>query len=127
AIPDVYWDFARDVSGSMRIDHLLSVSDICISDYSSLIFEYSLYERPMLFLAPDIDNYNDWRGFYYDYNNLTPGPVVTTTGEVADYVKQLESGFDKSRVTAFKHKFMASCDGKATEKIFALMTKNSGE
>ena len=70
--------FAIDATRSMTIEDLLCVSDICISDYSSLVFEYSLFERPMLFFAYDLDEYFDWRGFYYDYNELTPGPVCKT-------------------------------------------------
>lgn len=69
-------DFAMDVTKSLEIDQLLCASDVCISDYSSLIFEYSLFERPMIFFAYDLDDYFDWRGFYYNYDELTPGPVV---------------------------------------------------
>jgi len=73
-IPEDCQDFAMDVTKELDIDKLLCVSDVCISDYSSLIFEYSLFERPMIFFAYDLDEYFDWRGFYYNYDELTPGP-----------------------------------------------------
>ena len=74
-IPESSRRFAFDVSDELSIDVLLSVADACISDYSSLVFEYSLFEKPLIFFAFDKDEYDDWRGFYYDYEDMTPGPV----------------------------------------------------
>ena len=115
-IPDDCCDFAFMVN-DQRIDQLLCVADACISDYSSLVFEYSLFERPMLFFAYDLEDYDDWRGFYYDYDELTPGPVVKTTGEIVDYLASLDEHFDSSEVVAFRTKFMSACDGCATERV----------
>ncbi len=109
--------FAVDFTTDMSIETLLCVSDICISDYSSLIFEYSLFEKPMIFLAHDLDEFFDWRGFYYDYDELTPGPVVKTTDEVIEYISNINERFNKAEVAAFRQKFMSSCDGHATERI----------
>lgn len=116
-IPKQYNSFARDFTDTMAIDELLCVSDICISDYSSLVFEYSLFERPMIFYAYDLEEYFDWRGFYYDYYELAPGPIVTTNEEMIDYIKNIDTRFEKEKVTAFKEKFMSACDGHATERI----------
>ncbi|MGN0468583.1 MAG: CDP-glycerol glycerophosphotransferase family protein [Acutalibacteraceae bacterium] len=117
-IPEKCAGFATDMSvGGLTIEQLICVSDICISDYSSLVFEYSLFERPMIFFAYDLENYFDWRGFYYDYSELAPGPVVRSTTEIVDYIKNIDERFDKQRVHDFKEKFMSSCDGHATERI----------
>lgn len=127
AVPEDCADFAMDVTKSLEIDQLLCASDVCISDYSSLIFEYSLFERPMIFFAYDLDDYFDWRGFYYNYDELTPGPVVKETEEIIDYIRHLDTQFDQAQVHAFKEKFMSSCDGHATDRIMALVyaeTKN---
>lgn len=110
-------DFAFDLSDEMSIDELLCVSDICISDYSSLVFEYSLLERPMIFFAYDLDEYFDSRGFYYDYDELTPGPVFSATDEITDYILNIDSHYDKNTVINFRNKFMSACDGKATQRI----------
>lgn len=117
AIPESCMDFASDLSDAMSIEELLAISDICISDYSSLVFEYSLYERPLIFFSYDLSEYFDWRGFYYDYNELAPGPVFKTNLEMIDYIKNIDTRFDKARVHAFREKFMSSCDGKATERL----------
>lgn len=121
AVPD---SFAYDFSDKMSIEELICVSDICISDYSSLIYEYSLLEKPMIFFAYDLEEYFDERGFYYDYNELTPGPVFKGTDEIIDYIGNLEDKFDKAKVISFKEKFMSACDGNATERI---LTRVFGE
>lgn len=113
--------FAKDVTKEMPIDELLCVSDICISDYSSLVFEYSLFGRPMLFYAYDLEDYFDWRGFYYDFHELAPGPIVRTDEELIDYIQNIQQRFDSARIRQFREKFMASCDGHATKRILELV------
>lgn len=124
-VPEDCADFAMDVTKSLEIDQLLCASDVCVSDYSSLIFEYSLFERPMIFFAYDLDDYFDWRGFYYNYDELTPGPVVQETEEIIDYIRHLDARFDQAQVQAFKEKFMSSCDGHATDRIMALVLNSA--
>lgn len=124
AVPDSCADFAKDVTKTLSIEQLLCVSDICISDYSSLVFEYSLFERPILFFAYDLEEYFDWRGFYYDYEELAPGPVVRTNEEIIDWIRHQEERFDRARVIRFRERFMASCDGHATERILRLVLQN---
>ncbi len=96
-IPDDCQDFAFLDDGSLPIDVLLSCADVCISDYSSLVFEYSLFGRPMAFFAYDLDEYKDWRNFYYDYDELTPGPVLATNEELIDYLTHVDERFDEVR------------------------------
>lgn len=116
-IPEKYGDFMVDMTDTISIEDLLCVSDICISDYSSLVFEYSLFERPMVFLAYDLDSYFDWRGFYYDYRDFVPGPIFDTTAQIVDYIENIDERFDRQRVIDFRNKFMSSCDGNVTERI----------
>lgn len=110
-------DFAWLVQGDVTIDDLLVSADACVSDYSSIVFEYSLFERPMAFFAYDLEDYGDWRGFYYSYDEFTPGPVLRTSEEVTDFVAHLDERFDLQQVRAFRQKFMSACDGHATERI----------
>ena len=124
-IPEELSSFAMDVTPYLSIEDLLCCADICISDYSSLVFEYSLFEKPMIFYAYDYDDYCDWRGFYYDYSDFTPGPVVKTEDELLKAIRDVENNFDRQRVIAFKEKFMGSCDGHATERIIELMNKKN--
>ena len=91
----------------LAIEELLTVADVCITDYSSLIFEYSLFERPMVFFAYDMENYLDERGFYYPVGEMMPGPVCRTTKEVVDILPKTDAGFDLARVREFKYRFMS--------------------
>ena len=116
AIPAGCEEFAFMVP-QVPTDLLMAAADVCISDYSSIVFEYSLLDRPMIFFAYDLDEYDDWRGFYYDYHELTPGPVLKTTAEVVDYIAHVDERFDRAEVAAFRDKFMSACDGHATERI----------
>jgi CDP-ribitol ribitolphosphotransferase len=120
-IPQSCESFAIDLTEQMEIEELLCVSAVCISDYSSLIFEYSLFEKPMIFYAYDLEEYFDWRGFYYDYNELTPGPVFKTNNEIVEYILNLKEKFNKNEVIDFRKKFMSACDGHATERILEMV------
>lgn len=120
-IPEECGDFARDLTDGFSIEELLLVSDVCISDYSSLIFEYSILERPMLFYAYDLGSYIDWRGFYYPYEEFVPGRICRTEEELILGVKELETSFDGEKVKKFKEKYMSSCDGKATERVIKMI------
>lgn len=117
-------DFAIDLSDTFSIEELICISDICISDYSSLIFEYSLFERPLIFYAYDIDEYHDWRGFYYNYEDMTPGPICKTNDEMLSYIKNIENEFDKQKVIDFKNKFMSACDGNSTNRVLEFTFKD---
>ncbi len=124
AVPEKYKNFAMDVGNILSIEELLSTADICISDYSSLVFEYSLFEKPLIFFAYDLDEYFDWRGFYYDYFELAPGLIAKTNFEMIDYIKNIDERFDKKAIQDFRYKFMRSCDGHATQRIIYTMFEN---
>ncbi|MBQ9068424.1 MAG: CDP-glycerol glycerophosphotransferase family protein [Eggerthellaceae bacterium] len=121
AIPDHLAAFAVDVSGDARlsIEGLLCASDVLVTDYSSVVFEFSLFERPVCFFAPDRADYGDWRGFYYDYDELAPGPVFEDSASMAAWIADAPEQFDRARIQAFREKFMSACDGHATDRIFA--------
>ena len=122
-VPESCRTFAFDMTDQVAIEELLTAADMCITDYSSLIFEYSLFERPMIFFAFDMENYLDERGFYYPVSEMMPGPVCRTTQEVIDVLKQENAEFDLARVRDFKYRFMSGCDGHATARLLKLLEK----
>jgi CDP-glycerol glycerophosphotransferase (TagB/SpsB family) len=107
--------FAIDVSDHPDINELLLVSDVLVTDYSSVIYEYSLLGRPMVFFAPDHEAYERERGFYFDYRSGVPGPVLETTDAVARYIR--EGAFDLERVRAFGRASFDVADGGATVRF----------
>jgi CDP-glycerol glycerophosphotransferase (TagB/SpsB family) len=101
------------------IEQLLCAADLVISDYSSLVFEYALLGRPMLFYAYDLLAYEASRSFYYPYLDFVPGDVVWDTEDIIAGIRRnlFEEGFDAGRVERFRERFMSACDGRSTERI----------
>lgn len=122
-IPEDAQDFAIDMGAekSLGIERLLALADICITDYSSIGFEYAITERPMIFFVYDMDTYLDDRGMYYDFNEISPGPLCKTTEEIVDFIEHIDERFDQNKIKEFKQKYVNMCDGHALERTIALM------
>lgn len=116
-IQDEYSDFVFNAPSGMDISVLLCASDIVISDYSSLIFEYALLTRPMIFYAYDLEEYDKERSFYLPYREFVPGDIVFDTQGIMNSIKNIEQGFDPQHVVDFRQKYMDACDGKSTQRI----------
>ena len=101
------------------IEVLLSASDLVITDYSSLIFEFSLFGRPMLFYPYDLEDYENGRSFYYPYLDFVPGDLAWSTEDIIAGIQRnlFDGHFDPARVQAFREKFMPACDGHSTARI----------
>jgi CDP-glycerol glycerophosphotransferase (TagB/SpsB family) len=72
----------------------LARTDILLTDYSSVYFDFLLLNRPIIFCPFDIDEYQLNRGFYYDYEQVTPGPKAHSWGEVLENIKEIIGGAD---------------------------------
>lgn len=116
-----YGDFVFDGSTTVKIETALCAADILIADYSSLIFEYSLLNKPMLFYAYDLEEYEHDRSFYFDYKSFVPGKIVINNDEIISAIQK--NDFRKDRIPAFREKFMGPCDGRSTARIakYAIM------
>ncbi len=126
SIPEKWKDsFAFDIKKSkvLSIDKMLAIADICITDYSSVAFEYSIMEKPMIFFAFDLDEYIDSRGMYYKYEDITPGPICRTNEELADKIRSVDEWFDLQGIRDFKEKFVGACDGHSAERTIELIEK----
>ncbi|MFN2417492.1 MAG: CDP-glycerol glycerophosphotransferase family protein, partial [Candidatus Limnocylindria bacterium] len=108
-------DFVVDASDHPDINELMLVSDLLVTDYSSAIFEFSLLERPMAFFAPDLDAYQQERGFYFDYRAGVPGPVFTETDALARWIRS--GSFDLEQVRRFRDTSFDVRDGGASRRF----------
>ena len=108
-------DFYIDLSEEREINDLLLISDILITDYSSVIFEFSLLNKPTIFFTPDLEEYIDKRDFYYPFSEYTFGPVVRNTKDLINAIKKED--LDEEKLNRFKNKFMSACTGNSTEKV----------
>lgn len=98
---------------------VLAAADLLITDYSSIIFEYSLLGRPMLFYTPDRVAYGKERGFYFGYEQFVPGKVCDSLEQLAQAVK--DEDFEQQRLERFRRRFTYGFDGKATERTGTLL------
>ena len=113
-------DFAYNVSKYDDISELYLVSDILITDYSSVFFDFANLKRPMLFFTYDLEKYRDvLRGFYIDIEKEVPGPLVFTTGEIIDVINDIDSVKEqyKDRYEEFYNRFCGWEDGQASKKV----------
>ena len=103
---------------------LYLVSDALITDYSSVMFDYSLLKRPMFFFAYDLDKYRDnLRGFYFDYEATMPGPITEKTDDLIASIKSYDEDKYADKYKAFSDKYNPFDDGFACAKVFTLIRK----
>ena len=98
-VPPELREFVIDASGDPDVNELMLVSDVLVTDYSSVIYEFALLGRPIVFLAPDDNEYDEERGFYFDFRREAPGPIVDTTEDLATVIRA--DDWDLDRVRAF--------------------------
>ena len=115
-----YGDFVCNVSKYDDIAELYLISDILITDYSSVFFDYANLRRPMLFYTYDLEKYRDvLRGFYINMEEEIPGPLLFTTEEVMEAMKNLSEIEEtyREKYQLFCDKFCDFENGTATENI----------
>lgn len=119
---DVRASNVLDVTGYPDVTELFLVADALITDYSSVMFDYSVTGKPMFFFAPDLEHYREQlRGFYFDIDAAAPGPVVQQASELVGLV------LDRERVSAeyagkysdWRARFNPRDDGHSAERIVA--------
>lgn len=117
---DVRADGVIDVTGYPDISELFLVADALITDYSSVMFDFSVTGKPIYFFAPDIEHYRDQlRGFYFDLIPVAPGPVLDDASELVRLLKDPES-VEKDyadRYAAWRERFNPRDDGHAGERV----------
>jgi CDP-ribitol ribitolphosphotransferase len=100
---------------AIDVNDLLFAVDVLITDYSSIVFEFSTLLRPMLFFAYDLDEYVASRDFYVPFTDFVPGRIAHTFDEVVDALRAGEYEFDKVPVFARRH--FDHLDGGATDRV----------
>ncbi len=121
---DKYSDFIYDVSKVDDINELYVISDLLITDYSSVFFDYANRKKPIVFYMYDLEDYrDDIRGFYLDINEL-PGNIVKTEEELITEIKRVEKEFIyNEKYEKFNEKFNYLDDGKVSKKIVEMIIK----
>ena len=119
-IPEGYEDFVINVSKYSDIQELYLISDILITDYSSVMFDFANTARPILYYTYDLEDYRDnIRGFYIDFEGEAPGPFLKTTEDIIEsitHIDEINRQYEK-RYSLFKEKYCGIEDGKAAKRI----------
>ncbi len=121
-----YEGFAYDVSKYEDIAELYLISDILITDYSSVFFDFANLKRPILYYVYDLDKYeNVLRGFYIDIHSEVPGPLLKTTDEVIDAIVNIDDLKEEysDRYDEFYERFCNFEDGNASKRIIDTILK----
>ncbi len=105
----------------IETNDLLFAVDLLITDYSSIVYEFSTLGRPMLFFAYDLDEYVASRDFYEPYEAFVPGRIVRTFPELLDAIRRDDTEQDK--VGPFARRHFDHLDGGSTDRVIDLITR----
>ncbi|MGW7354206.1 bifunctional glycosyltransferase/CDP-glycerol:glycerophosphate glycerophosphotransferase [Streptomyces sp. NPDC054784] len=120
AVPGTGDGFVRDVSAWPDMAELLLVADVLITDYSSMMFDFAHTGRPILFFTYDLERYRDvLRGFYFDFEERAPGPLLAHSHEVVAALADIDAvaaEYDE-RYARFREAFCDLDDGRASARV----------
>ena len=122
-----YKGFVYNESGYDDISELYLISDLLITDYSSVFFDYAILKRPILYFTYDYDRYSGvLRGFYLNMKKDLPGPLLKTSDQVLWsilHINQVEKKYHQ-RYLRFNRRFNAWDDGNAAKRVADVILKH---
>lgn len=111
-----------DVTSYPDATHLFLAADVGMTDYSSVMFDFTATGKPLLFFVPDLDRYTSTlRGTYFDLGELAPGPLLKTLDEVVEAVQGLDevNRTYQGKYQSWQQRFNTWDDGSATDRVLA--------
>jgi CDP-glycerol glycerophosphotransferase len=110
---------AIDVTNYKNVAELYLAADVLVTDYSSSMFDFSVTGKPMIFLTPDFDDYVAKRGFYFDFEQLAPGPILRDSSFLRKALESIDSQKVQyaERYQAWQQKFNKLEDGLASKRV----------
>ncbi|HET7627066.1 MAG TPA: CDP-glycerol glycerophosphotransferase family protein [Bacillales bacterium] len=107
--------FVFDYSDHPDVNELLLITDVLVTDYSSIPYEFSLLRRPMIFFTKDQQEYKRQRGYFGDYESIVPGPVTNDTKSVIELL--LKGEFDMGRIERFSQLWNRYSTGQSSKNV----------
>lgn len=94
--------------------------DLLVTDYSSIYFDYLLTDQPIIFYVPDRKSYFERTGFLLDYDTVTPGPSVSSSSELVNWIKRFKRGEDpyERQRKEIKEEFFDYHDGRCSKRVY---------
>jgi CDP-glycerol glycerophosphotransferase len=119
---DVVAEGVIDVTSYPEISELFLVADVLVTDYSSVMFDFTVTGKPVYFFTPDLEHYRDQlRGFYFDLLADAPGPVVTDPTDLVARLRSPDLAQFAGRYAAWQARFNPCDDGDAGERVVKRM------
>ncbi|WP_326684027.1 CDP-glycerol:glycerophosphate glycerophosphotransferase [Streptomyces microflavus] len=117
-----------DVSRHHDVSEILALADVLVTDYSSIMFDFALLDRPVVLYAPDLDAYAAERGSYFDLRESAPGPVTATQEELFAELAELKKSDTRhaAQRASFAEKFGAYDQGDAARQVVAAVFSRQG-
>ncbi|MBM6619084.1 CDP-glycerol glycerophosphotransferase family protein [Bacillus suaedaesalsae] len=116
-----YPNFVYDYSDYSDINHLLLITDLLITDYSSIPYEFSILGKPMIFFSYDLEQYKTDRGIWKDYEEMLPGPVVYNTEDIIACIN--DDHFDLKKIRDFARTWNRYSTGKSSRNLVSYLYK----
>ena len=113
-----------DVSDRAESAELYLAADMLVTDYSSVMFDFAVTGKPMVFYTYDLEHYrDDVRGFYFDLAEVAPGPLVRTSEELVEAIadRDVAASDLADRYARFRDTFCSLEDGHATDRVLDLL------
>lgn len=111
-----------DVTDFPDVSDLFLAADLLVTDYSSVMFDFTVTGKPVFFFTPDLADYRErLRGFYFDLHELAPGPVVSTSAALLEAVLSRDELAPEyaARYAAWRARFSPHDDGGASARVVA--------
>jgi CDP-glycerol glycerophosphotransferase len=108
-----------DVTDYPEVSDLYLAADVGVVDYSSLRFDFGVTGKPMIFLVPDLERYQDTRGWLFDFEPTAPGPFARTTDDVISALAGLADVRERyaAAYAAFRADYLDLEDGHAGQRF----------
>ncbi|MCG8398688.1 CDP-glycerol glycerophosphotransferase family protein [Bacillus atrophaeus] len=114
-------EYVKDMS-DFRLKDLFIASDILITDYSSVPFEYAFLNKPMLFFTYDLKEYDEKRGLIDDYKAVIPGRACMNSGSLLEEIA--DSCTDTEQIKRFSQKWNLYSKGSSSYNLLHFIEKN---
>ena len=118
-----YPGFIYNVTSYPNINEIAIVSDLLVTDYSPILFEYSLLHKPIIFYAFDLEEFQEARQLTINYEGFVPGPLVKTNTELIKKIK--ENNFDINIVEKFSKEWNEYSNGESSSNLIKFLYKQN--
>jgi CDP-glycerol glycerophosphotransferase len=108
-----------DVTDYPEVSDLYLAADVAVVDYSSLRFDFGVTGKPMIFNVPDLQRYQETRGWLFDFEPTAPGPLVSSTEAVVAELRDLPGVRERyaTQYAEFRATYLSLEDGNAGRRF----------